>query len=63
MERKEYINFTIQELIDKLQILIELEIESASMTKKYENIKLSELPRIDTYMQIIKLLKEIKQKL
>ena len=60
MEANQYIKGTLDALINELEILIDLEVEIASRSKEYENIKLSEVPRIDKYITIIKLLKKIK---
>jgi len=59
---KIYIESIIDEIISKVQILIDLEIEDSYRLKKYENIELDEIPRIDTYISIIKLLKKLQTK-
>ena len=59
---KVYIESTIDEIILKVEILIDLEINHAYSLKKYENIELDEIPRIDTYILIIKLLKKLQTK-
>lgn len=59
---KVYIESTIDSIISKVQILIDLEIEEAYRLKKYENIELDEIPRIETYISIIKLLKKLQIK-
>ena len=59
---KIYIESIINEIIAKVQILIDLEIEESYRLKKYENIELEEIPRIDTYISIIKLLKKLQNK-
>lgn len=61
MENKAYIKHTIDALIHEVQVLIDLEIEEASKLKGYENLELKELPIIDTYISIIKLLIQIKK--
>jgi hypothetical protein len=60
MKPNQYIEGTLDALINELEILIDLEVEIASMVKEYEDIKLSEVPRIDKYITIIKLLKQLK---
>jgi protoheme ferro-lyase len=60
MKPNEYIQGTLDALISELEVLIDLEVEIASMVKEYEDIKLSEVPRIDKYITIIKLLKQLK---
>jgi len=60
MKPNEYIQGTLDALINELEVLIDLEVEIASMVKEYEDIKLSEVPRIDKYITIIKLLKQLK---
>jgi hypothetical protein len=60
MKPNQYIVGTLDALINELELLIDLEIEMASIVKEYENIKLSEVPRIDKYVNIIKLLKQLK---
>ena len=60
MKPNQYIEGTIDALIKELEVLIDLEVEIASMAKEYEDIKLSEVPRIDKYITIIKLLKQLK---
>jgi hypothetical protein len=62
MENKEYIKYTIDALIQEIQVLIDLEIDEASKLKDYENIKLNEITVIDLYISIIKLLTQIKNK-
>jgi len=59
---KIYIESIIEEIILKLQTLIDVEIDDAFRLKKYENIQLEEIPRIDTYITIIKLLKKLQTK-
>jgi AMMECR1 domain-containing protein len=59
---KIYIESIIEEIISKLQTLIDVEIDDAYRLKKYENIQLEEIPRIDTYITIIKLLKKLQTK-
>lgn len=60
MKNNQYIQITLEALIYELEHLIDLEIETASIIKGYENIKLSEITRIDKYINIIKLLKQLK---
>jgi hypothetical protein len=60
MKPNQYIEGTLDALINELELLIDLEVEIASMVKEYEDIKLSEVPRIDKYITIIKLLKQLK---
>ena len=60
MKPSEYIQGTLDALISELEVLIDLEVEIASRVKEYEDIKLSEVPRIDKYITIIKLLKKLK---
>ena len=60
MKPNEYIKGTLDALINELEVLIDLEVEIASRVKEYEDIKLSEVPRIDKYITIIKLLKQLK---
>jgi hypothetical protein len=60
MNPNQYIEGTLDALIKELEVLIDLEVETASMLKEYEDIKLSEVPRIDKYITIIKLLKQLK---
>jgi hypothetical protein len=55
-----YTESIIDEIISKVHILIDLEIEDSYRLKKYENIELDEIPKIDTYISIIKLLKKLK---
>jgi hypothetical protein len=55
-----YTESIIHEIISKVHILIDLEIEDSYRLKKYENIELDEIPKIDTYISIIKLLKKLK---
>lgn len=62
MESKEYIQYTIDALIDEIRILIDLEIQEVSKLRKYENIELDELPRVDIYISIIKLLNQLNNK-
>jgi AMMECR1 domain-containing protein len=62
MNNKDYIKYTIDALIHELQLLIDLEIEEASKIKRYENLELNEVPAIDVYVTIIKLLTQIKNK-
>ena len=59
---KVYIESTIDKIILKVEMLIDLEINHAYSLKKYENIELNEIPRIDTYISIIKLLKKLQTK-
>lgn len=59
---KIYIESIIEEIILKLQTLIDVDIDDAYRLKKYENIQLEEIPRIDTYITIIKLLKKLQTK-
>lgn len=62
MENKEYIIYTIDALIIELQNLIDIEVEDVYKLKEYEKITLNEISIIDTYMSIINLLKQIKNK-
>ncbi len=62
MENKDYIKYTIDALIHEVQLLIDIEIEEASKLKGYENLELTEIPTIDVYISIIKLLIQIKNK-
>lgn len=49
----------LQDIISKIKILIDLEIYEASKLKEYENVKLNEVDKLDTYMAILKLLNEL----
>jgi hypothetical protein len=46
----------INTLIEKIDLLINLEIEQALKNKEYENIKISDLPQIQAYSYILTLI-------
>lgn len=49
----------IYELKQKINILIDLEIEQALKNKEYENIKISDLPQIQAYSYILSLIEKL----
>jgi hypothetical protein len=49
-------NTTIQQIKDKIDLLIQLEIEEALKNKEYEKIKISDLPQIQAYTYILSLI-------
>ena len=49
-------NTTIQQIKDKIDLLIQLEIEEALKNKEYEKIKISDLPQIQAYTYLLTLI-------
>jgi len=49
----------INTLIEKIDLLINLEIEQALKNKEYENIKISDLPQIQAYSYILTLIEKM----
>jgi len=49
----------IYELKQKINILIDLEIEQALKNKVYENVKISDLPQIQAYSYILSLIEKL----
>jgi len=49
----------IYELKQKINILIDLEIEQALKNKVYENVKISDLPQILAYSYILSLIEKL----
>jgi hypothetical protein len=49
-------NTTIQQIKDKIDLLIQLEIEEALKNKEYEKIKISDLPQIQAYTYLLALI-------
>jgi len=49
----------INTLIEKIDLLINLEIEQAMKNKEYENIKISDLPQIQAYSYILTLIEKM----
>jgi hypothetical protein len=49
----------IYELKEKINILIDLEIEQALKNKVYENVKISDLPQIQAYSYILSLIEKL----
>jgi hypothetical protein len=49
----------IYELKQKINILIDLEIEQALKNKVYENVKISDLPQIQAYSYILTLMEKL----
>jgi hypothetical protein len=49
-------NTTIQQIKDKIDLLIQLEIEQALKNKEYEKIKISDLPQIQAYAYLLTLI-------
>ena len=49
----------IYELKQKINILIDLEIEQALKNKTYENVKISDLPQIQAYTYILSLIEKL----
>ena len=49
----------IYELKQKINILIDLEIEQELKNKEYENIKISDLPQIQAYSYILSLIEKL----
>jgi hypothetical protein len=49
-------NTPIQELQEKIDLLIEMEITNAMKNKVYEKIKISDLPQIQAYSYVIHLI-------
>jgi hypothetical protein len=49
----------IYELKQKINILIDLEIEQALKNKVYENVKISDLPQIQAYTYILSLIEKL----
>ena len=49
----------IYELKEKINILIDLEIEQAMKNKEYEKIKISDLPQIQAYSYILTLIEKM----
>jgi hypothetical protein len=49
----------IQELQEKIDLLIEMEITNAMKNKVYEKIKISDLPQIQAYSYIISLIEQM----
>jgi hypothetical protein len=49
----------INKLTEKIDLLINLEIEQAMKNKEYENIKISDLPQIQAYSYILTLIEKM----
>ena len=49
-------NTTVQQIKDKIDLLIQLEIEEALKNKEYEKIKISDLPQIQAYTYLLTLI-------
>ena len=49
----------INKLTEKIDLLINLEIEQALKNKEYENIKISDLPQIQAYSYILTLIEKM----
>jgi hypothetical protein len=49
-------NNTVQQIKDKIDLLIQLEIEEALKNKEYEKIKISDLPQIQAYTYLLTLI-------
>lgn len=59
MDSKSFKQFTLQEIISKIKILIDIEIAESYKLKNYEDVTLKELDKLDTYMSILKLLNDL----
>ena len=59
MDSQSFKQFTLQEIISKIKILIDVEIAESYKLKRYEDVTLKELDKLDTYMSILKLLNEL----
>lgn len=49
----------INTLIEKIDLLINLEIEQAMKNKEYEKVKISDLPQIQAYSYILTLIEKM----
>lgn len=49
----------INTLIEKIDLLINLEIEQAMKNKEYEKVKISDLPQIQVYTYILSLIEKM----
>jgi hypothetical protein len=52
-------NTPINQLVEKIDLLISLEIEQAMKNKEYEKIKISDLPQIQAYSYILTLIEKM----
>jgi hypothetical protein len=52
-------NTSINQLVEKIDLLINLEIEQAMKNKEYEKIKISDLPQIQAYSYILTLIEKM----
>ena len=52
-------NTPLSKLIEKIDLLISLEIEQALKNKEYEKIKISDLPQIQAYSYILTLIEKM----
>ena len=52
-------NTPINQLVEKIDLLINLEIEQAMKNKEYEKIKISDLPQIQAYSYILTLIEKM----
>jgi hypothetical protein len=55
-------NTPINQLVEKIDLLINLEIEEALKNKEYEKIKISDLPQIQAYSYILTLIEKMNLK-
>jgi len=52
-------NTPINQIVEKIDLLINLEIEQAMKNKEYEKIKTSDLPQIQAYSYILTLIEKM----